>query len=214
MKRPLFLLLASATLLIACNNKQDANDKNFSAAMDQYLVKHGEMCLGSLYLRKWPVDIVDRTGLNFQLAPRATDEAAQLKALEAVGLVKGANVEIDQLGYDRKPTGRMSKVRRYVLTDTGNKMRRDRDGRADICYGNKRLDRIVKWDNVASFGSETGTTVSYYYKVDGLQNWALAPEMQAAFPHVKKSVDNAGKELTRHGLKLTNLGWEANGIDR
>jgi hypothetical protein len=38
--------------------------------------------------------------------------------------------------------------------------------------------------------------------------------MESAFPYVKKAVDDAGKEAQRHGVKLTNLGWEALGVDR
>jgi hypothetical protein len=214
MKFSLPLLLASAALVAGCSNKQDANEKNFSAAMDQYLIKHGAMCLRSVYLRKWPVDVVDTTSLNFQAAPHATDEAAQLKALEAVGLVSGNNMEIDQLGIGQKPTGRKSKIRRYTLTETGKKAVREQNGQQDICYANMRVGKIIKWDKDDGLGGESTTNLSYHYRVDGLQDWALRPEMESAFPYVKKAVDNAGKEAQRHGVKLTNLGWEALGIDR
>ncbi len=208
-------LIAAGALLAACGSKTDANDKNFSAALDQYLVKKGDVCLGSVKLGEWPVEVQDTTGLNFVPTPRPTDEAAQMKALESVGLAKGTHMEVDQLMGSR-PTGRKHKVWRYELTDAGKKAVRDSSygsGLVDLCYASKRLDKIVKWDAVESFGGATATNVSYLYKLDGMQDWANKPEIQSAFPNVKAQIANAGKKEERHGVKLTNLGWEALGMN-
>ena len=209
-------LLATGTLLAACGSKTDANDKNFSAALDQYLAKKGDVCLGSVTLGKWPVEVQDTSGLNFVPAPSPTDDAAQMKALESVGLAKGTHMEVDQLMGSR-PTGRKHKVWRYELTDEGKKAVRDSSygsGLVDLCYANKRLDKIVKWDAVESFGGATATNVTYLYKLEGMQDWAGKPEIQAAFPHVKTLIAEAGKKEERHGVKLTSIGWEALGLAR
>ena len=208
-------LIAAGALLAACGSKSDASDKNFSLALDQYLAKKGDVCLGSMTVRKWPVEVEDTTGLNFVPKASPTDDAAQMKALESVGLAKGTYMEVDQL-MGAQPRGRKHKVWRYELSDMGKKAVRDRSsgsGLVDLCFASKRIDKIVKWDAVENTGSAAGTNVTYLYKLDGLQDWATKPEIQSAFPRVKALIADAGKKEERHGVKLTSLGWEAMGMN-
>ena len=49
------LMLFGVLLLIACASKKDANEKNFSEALNSYLAKKGQLCLG--IPSTWPVDL-------------------------------------------------------------------------------------------------------------------------------------------------------------
>jgi DNA-binding PadR family transcriptional regulator len=210
-KHALPILIASGALLAGCGSKTDANDKNFSAALDQYFAKNGDVCLGSMHARKWPVDVVDTTGQKFVASSYPTDQASQLKALQSAGLAKSTHMEVER----PMSNGRMQMVWRYELTDAGKKALRENarvSGVSDLCFANKRLDKIVKWDAVQSFGGATGTNVTYLYKLEGMQDWAAKPEIQAAYPGVKAIIAGVGKEEGRQGVKLTNLGWEALGL--
>jgi hypothetical protein len=101
MHRNLALAVLAAATLTACGNKTDANEKNFSMAISQYLDKKGELCLE---LNNWPVD-VSEMDLNMQ-KDRPTDKAGKMEALAAAGLVFGADTEVDEIDmFGNKPTG-------------------------------------------------------------------------------------------------------------
>ena len=73
MKKSLpWLALFSALLLLSCASKKDANEKNFSEALNSYLAKRGQICLG--IPTTWPVDLNEaerRSGMG-----RAAEMAA------------------------------------------------------------------------------------------------------------------------------------------
>jgi len=220
-KRVIFAAVLGALVLAGCGSKQDANEKNFGAAISQYLDKKGELCLR---LNKWPVDV---TEMDFRLQKTIpTGTAGQMEALAAVGLVSGADTEVDQIGmFDNKPTGRKFKVKRYDLTDAGKKFYSGKEVtqigfggtkkvmQGDICYGKKSLDKIVKWEGPMKFGDYQEANVKYLYKIDGLADWAKKPEFQTAFPYINQIIDAAGKKEQQGGVKLTSLGWEPKGLD-
>jgi hypothetical protein len=208
-----------AVLLAGCGSKTDANEKNFSAAIEQYLDKKGELCLN---ITRWPVD-VDAMELRLQKTlPTAT--AGRMAALEAVGLVTGADIEIEAVGFDGKPNGGMLKVKRYTMTDAAKPFARTeeverfgakgktRETRTDLCWGKKVLHNVVKWEGPRTFGDYQEALVQYQYKIDGLAEWAKKPEFLVAFPGIGRMVDDPAKK-EQHIVKLTNLGWEAAGLD-
>ncbi|MDB6062330.1 MAG: hypothetical protein JWM78_2433 [Verrucomicrobiaceae bacterium] len=218
-KRLIGSAIASSLLLIACGNKQDANETNFSAAIIQHLDKEGGLCLR---LNKWPVDLTEMD-LRFQKTiPTAT--AGQMDALGTIGLVSGADAEVDQMDMFGKPTGHKFKVKRYDLTGEGKKFYREKEVdqtgmggskkviQGDICYGKKLLDTVVKWEGPMKFGDYQEANVKYLYKIDGLADWAKKPELQSAFPYIAQTIDAAGKNEQQLVVKLTSLGWEAKGL--
>jgi hypothetical protein len=198
--------LASA-LLAACQGKQVANEQNFGAAMTAYLAKKGELCLG---LYDWTVGVgsMDRHSVR----------AGQLAALERAGLVQAREAEVEEkllLGGVLK-----RRILRYEPTAEGRKFYREREVlvlgpakalRGDLCYGQRVLNRIVRWDQPISLGEYKEVSLTYTYRVDQLAEWATNPEVQRAFPAVAQEVSGAGKSERRHALKLTNQGWEALG---
>lgn len=211
-------------VMAGCGSKQDANEKNFGAAIGQYLDKKGELCLR---LNKWPVDVSEMDLTLQKNMPTGT--AGQMQALAAVGLAIGADAEVEQLGglglsYN-KPTARKFKVKRYVLTDAGQKFYREKevDGiglqsrkqvmQGDICYGKKALDKVVKWEGPMKFGDYQEANVKYLYKIENLPDWTKNNEFLSAFPYVGQIIEAAGKKEQQGGVKLTSQGWEPKGLD-
>src|ERR1039457_2416705 len=75
MKKSLrWLMLFGVLLPMGCASKKDANEKNFSEALNSYLAKKGQLCLG--IPSAWPVDLNEaerRSGMG---------TAAEMVALE------------------------------------------------------------------------------------------------------------------------------------
>jgi hypothetical protein len=218
MKKNIAILAAiSVATLAACGSKTDANEKNFRAAIEQGFDKKGELCIKT---ESWPVDL-NEYDLRWQ-----TLETKQMAALEAAGLAKGEKTEVEEEGLpDRasllngtasKPRIIKSKIMRYTLTDAAKPFEREKpaDGSAakkhiDLCWGKMALDKIVKWEGPIKFGDYQPILVSHTYKITNLADWAKNPEVQSAFPEVKRMLDGAGSKEIKHELVLTNLGWES-----
>ena len=111
MKKSLpWLMLLGVLLLIGCASKKDANEKNFSEALNSYLAKKGQLCLG--IPSAWPVDLneAERRG--------GMGTAAEMAALEKAGLVRSHETETE---YTPPLSTRPVKARvlRYELTEDG-----------------------------------------------------------------------------------------------
>jgi hypothetical protein len=219
--RVIWSIVVSAVVLAGCGSKQDANEKNFGAAISQYLDKKGELCLGT---NKWPVDVTEMDLRLQNTIPTGT--AGQMEALTAVGLVSGVDAEVDQVGmFDNKPTGHKFKVKRYTLTDAGKRFYREKEVnqiglggakkvmQGNLCYGKKSLDKVVKWEGPMKFGDYQEANVKYLYKINDLADWTKKPEFQTAFPYIAQIIDGAGKKEQQGAVKLTNIGWEPRGLD-
>jgi hypothetical protein len=199
-KKQLAILAALGTVtLAACGSKTDANEKNFGAALTQYFDKKGDLCLNT---KRWPVDL-NEYDVRLQKTT-ATGPGGQMAALEAAGLVKGEDIEVDVMGIMGKPTGTKAKVKRYTLTDAAKPFAQEKEvsaiglnGRTtekqtDLCWGKKALDKVVKWEGPMKLGDYQEASVTYLYKVNNVAEWAKRPDVQASFPVVKSILDAAG----------------------
>jgi len=203
-----FLLLG--TLPIAgCATKKSATDKNFSEALNAYLVNKGRLCLG--LASKWPIDIDLRDrGTNLGQAPA-------MAALQKVGLVHSYEGETS---YTPLLSDLLSKheVLRYELTDEGRQFYREKeysvpngpsDVHGDLCYGQEAVDRIVKWEGPMDLGNYKQVSVFYTYKIEQLAGWVSDPDVRRAFPSVVLTINSAGQRILTRTLILTNEGWGA-----
>lgn len=210
MKKSLpWLAVFSVLLLVSCASKKDANEKNFSEALNAYLAKKGQTCLG--IPSAWPVDLNEserRSGMG---------RAAEMAALEKTGLVRSHETETE---YSPPLSSRpvKTKVLRYELTDSGKTFFRERYRLAlvgnkqvegDLCYGQQALDKIVKGEGPTTVGDSKEASVFYTYKIDNLAEWAKNPDIQRVFPGVVSTIDGAGKTVMNQALTLTSQGWEA-----
>jgi hypothetical protein len=208
-----WLTLFSVLLLVSCASKKDANEKNFSEALDAYLAKKGQICLG--IPSAWPVDLNEaehRSGMG---------RAAEMAALEKAGLVSSHEAETEYTPPLSSLPVR-TKVLRYELTDSGKTFYREKDRltlagskqvQGDLCYGQQALDKIIKWDGPTAVGDSKEASVFYTYKIENLAEWAKNPDLQRVFPGIVSTINGAGKTQMNQALTLTSQGWEAKGLD-
>ena len=79
MRRFFILTLAVFFLLVACNDIKKPDDANFTKAINQYLAKHGEVCVS--IGQTFPIDVTEsEQNSQYGIAP-------QMAALEQAGLV-------------------------------------------------------------------------------------------------------------------------------
>ena len=210
MKKSLtWLTLFSLLVVVSCASKKDANEKNFSEALNSYLAAKGQLCLG--IPSAWPVDLNEaerRSGMG---------TAAEMAALEKVGLVRSHEAETEYMPpLSSRPV--KTKVLRYELTDNGKTFYREKDRlglagnkqvQGDLCYGQQALDKIVNWQGPTAVGDSKEATVFYTYRIENLADWAKNPNIQRVFPGISSTIDGAGKAQMNQVLTLTTQGWEA-----
>ncbi len=209
MHRFLLISIAGCHFLAACNGVKKPSEGNFTKAINQYLVNHGEAC--TLISRQFPVDVPkseqkDQYGIGPQMA-----------ALEQAGLVHSSNTTavvhgmLDPLRGSTPP----QPVKRYDLTSEGRKYLQELSnplGQASaFCYGQKSVDSIVKWTEPMTMGAFSQTEVTYTYKIVNLAGWAERSDVQRVFPDIEMTVSGASKTNQVAGLQLTNRGWEVPG---
>jgi len=209
MKKSLpWLMLLGVLLLVGCASKKDANEKNFSEALNSYLSTKGQLCLG--IPSAWPVDLneAERRG--------GMGTAAEMAALEKAGLVRSHEAEIE---YTPPLSSRpiKAKVLRYEMTDNGKTFYREKDRlgltgnkqvQGDLCYGQQALEKIVNWQGPTAAGDSKEATVFYTYRIENLADWAKNPNIQRVFPGIISTIDGAGKTQMNQTLTLTTQGWQ------
>ena len=210
MRRFLLVFVLASLLLTSCNDAKKPSDANLTAAIDQYLSRHGEAC--SSINRQFPVDVPraqpkDQYGSGSKLA--ALEQAGLLHASDATAVVHGM---LDALNGPTRP----QPVRHYELTDEGKKYFRLIPGgvvgqTAAFCYGQKSVDSIIKRTDPVSTGGNSQTEVTYTYKIAPLAAWASRADVQQAFPDIKATMDGVSRANQVVGLQLTNKGWEVPG---
>ena len=199
--------VAAVALLVSCNGVRKPSNANFTAAINQYLAKHGEVC--ALVGRAFPVDVPrsapnDPSAIGSKMAALA--QAGLVSETDTTAVVYGM---LDALRGSPPP----QLVRRYQLTADGQKSFMqipDAIGpMGGFCYGQKTVDRIVSWTQ-----PETGSSqaeVTYTYKIANLAGWAERPDVQQAFPDLRAIVTRASKANQIVGVQLTDAGWTVPG---
>ncbi|WP_281982748.1 hypothetical protein [Azonexus hydrophilus] len=205
-KQLAILAVLGIVTLAACGGKTDANEKNFGAALSQYFEKKGQLCLNQY--RDFPVAV---TEMDMRLQKTMQSGTAnQMAALEAAGLVKCEAADKGQrcsLTDAAKPFVREKEATSWGLNGS------QKVTQTDLCWGQKSLDKVVKWEGPMKLGDYQEAGITYTYKVNNLADWAKKPEVQAAFPVVKSILDGVGNKESKHAVKLTSQGWEAKGLD-
>ncbi|NHZ94352.1 hypothetical protein [Massilia sp. CCM 8734] len=215
MKSYLALAVAGVVSLTACDNKIEANDKNISLAVANYLDKKGELCLD---VTEWPLSVSPYNLESKDVAPDTL--VAQMEALKKLGLTAEAPGGNDP--NDTNPYKPEVVAIRYVLTDAGKKLYREKEVtkydyshktskkviEGDLCYGQKKLAKVVNWTTPARAGKWLFVNVTYVYKIDKVADWAKRPELSAAFPSIAENLAEAGKVEKKVLLKLNEQGWD------
>jgi len=197
----IFFLALTLTGLAACGGRTEANRDSFTAAVNVYLDKRGDLCLGKY---DWPIEV---SAQEIQAGGR---NAVQLPVLEKLGVVRSTALSAD----DHPQQGAAPLVvRRYELTETGKKyyLTREAGGThahpADFCAAKLSLDKIIGWE-IHKIGAQSEAVVTYTYRVDAAP-WAQDADAQRVFPTVARVLSGAGKAQLREAFTLTGDGWAA-----
>ncbi len=202
---PAILSAALVAAFCGCGDPKKPSDSNFEKAIDQHLVKQDGACVAMT--GGFPSDVPD-SQLRFH-----HDDG--LKALAKAGLLRSSRTVAksrDMFGESTNP----EPMTRYELTDEGKKYLRQSKGgffgsTTQLCYGQEKVDAVVKWTEPANLGPVTMTEVTYTYKLADVAGWAKRPDVQAAFPGIQREMSGQSTEQRRADLQLTNKGWEIPG---
>ena len=201
-----FVSILSLLVLAACNDTKKPSGTNFTQAINDYLVKHGQVC--TVMDRQFPIDVPrseqkEQFGIGAKLA--VLEQASLVRATDTTAVVHGM---LDSLRGSTPP----QLGRRYQLTAEGQKYFQPIPGTLGqprgFCYGQKTVDTIVKWTEPASVGKSSLTEVTYTYRIVNPAAWAERPDVQRAFPDIRANFKGASKATNLAGLQLTNRGWE------
>jgi len=204
------VVVASLIGLSACTRTAEPTAEVFTAAMNTYLAKRGDLCLGK---NSWPIDVTQH---EVDVGAR---NALQMPVLEKLGLVASTVAEID---VNDEGTLHHMKVRRFALTDAGHKYYLTRDpGRetakisgaaapkGDFCAAKLNLDHVVGWElHKTADGAQRQAVVTYTYRIDAAP-WAQDAQVQKVFPVVSSVVRGAGTAQLQETFTLTEAGWVA-----
>jgi len=197
----IYLLALTLTGLAACGGRTEANRDTFTQAVNGYLDKRGDLCLGKY---DWPIEV---SAQEFQIGGR---NAVQLPVLEKLGVVRSTAVSADE--HSQQGAAAFA-ARRYELTEDGKKyyLKREVAGTharpADFCAAKLSLDKIVGWE-VHKNGAQSEAVVTYTYRVNAAP-WAQDPDAQRVFPAVARVLSGAGKAQLREVFTLTGHEWAA-----
>ncbi|MFC0403095.1 hypothetical protein [Paraburkholderia rhizosphaerae] len=114
-----------------------------------------------------------------------------MMALSKAGVLKADPVSVT--GW----LGRRYPGHQYTPTDEGKKYITPE---GTICYGKARLVKILSWDPVVNVAGTSFTKVYFTYRIDGLPEWALRPDVQATFPNLASAVQ--GQEHARMAMPM------------
>jgi hypothetical protein len=184
-------------LALACGKKTEATRDRFTAGVEAYLAKRGDLCIGRSI---WPIDVDEHE------SAAENRDALQLPVLEKLGVVTSSHVTVDSMG--------MVDARRYRLTERGRQFYLDRATRrpapepragADLCVARLSLDRVVRWELAPDARS---AEVAYTYAVDA-PDWARDPAFLRVFPALARVLGGAHHAELTEGFTLTRDGWVA-----
>lgn len=199
------VFIAGMLILAACNNAKSPNGTNFTKAINEYLTKHGEAC--TVIGRVFPIDLPrSEQSEQYGIGPK-------LAALEQAGLVHSSKTTavVHKMLDPLRGFGPAQPVERYELTESGSRYFRQIPGAlgqtSGFCYGQKSVDKIVKWET----GTSSQAEATYTYKLSDAAPWAQRPDVQRAFSDIRTTIDGASKTAEITGLQLTSNGWEVPG---
>ena len=205
----------AAFVLTACSSKKDANEKNFTSAIQQQLDKSSkDLCIPFSSSKDVPL-----IGWDNQ----------QLQPFESAGLISGTEVEVNSPNFIPNPYAPndpppKTKIKRYALTAEGKKFYQETEDktvphivyatqthfiRGALCYGKVAVDKVVKWSEPSKDGDAQVAQVTYLYKINNLAEWANSPDIQKVSPTIRSMLDGASKTELVQEVIMTNLGWEA-----
>lgn len=196
------LITVFATLVSGCSDPKAANEKNFKAAIQNYLDTAYPKCYVATNFPTTTEYDVDRT-------------TVKLRALVKVGLLSesvGSREIITHFGNGGKKS---IPTPSFDLTEEGRKFYKA-DVRGELsnrkiggfCLGKAIVKNITQFSEPADMFGHRISRVNYTYEVSGLPAWAKSPEIISVIYELKADVESDKTPIKRlDTLLLTNNGW-------
>jgi hypothetical protein len=183
-------LLAVTMFTVAGCKKTADNTSNYKSAINDYYSAH-PACLWSQEI-KFPVQV-------------KTSDDSKTKGYDALvdqGLLSRTTDE------KKKMIILSEQVTNYDLTDKGRSAwtaDASNPGYGNLCVGHRSVSTI---DSASPTDDKPGATtdVSYHYSLDGVPDWAKAPETQTAYPDLRDTLSGSAASSTAK-LTDTQNGW-------
>ena len=207
-------------ILSACSSKSDLSDANFSEVIKNALLFDESSCVK---VGSWPLEISPEM-LNDTSS--LTHVGPQILALEAVGLMSGTDVVIDEKSlWSGLPTGKKLNVRRFSFTDLGQKYQTQKiieqpnlQGGVNkittvhFCYAKPVLVNIVSWGDPITFGGVKEVNVVFTTKLSPIADWATKKVFLDSFPVHKQLIESRSLRTDSMPMVLTENGWRKEAV--
>ncbi|EJC65573.1 hypothetical protein MJ863_02315 [Alcaligenes ammonioxydans] len=182
------LVVGAAALLAGCQDSRQANEENFSTAIQSYLDSRDGLCVG-VPGRSYPYQAEHDS-------PLIVEDRARLAALASVGLVR-------QVGTEQAPRYELTPQADTYLRRAGSEPSQgERDA---FCTGRLVLKRINYFTEPASAGGFTVSQVNYVYHLADAAPWITDGAVLDAYEDLRALTAPEVQGQAR--LILTNKGW-------
>lgn len=188
-------------VLAGCGSKQDANEKNFKGAIQNFLDSAYPKCY---FFENFPAVVGD-----FDLK----NEKAILAALLKTGLVSVKDEPHEETNlFGKKKT---SIKPTFYLTEAGKKfyktdIQKTLGGQSigGFCVGKAKVQDVPQFTEPSDMLGQKISRVNYTYVVNDLPSWTKSPEILSAIPSLKPDVESENKPIkSLDAVVLTNNGW-------
>ena len=140
---------------------------------------------------------------NYIGSLKGENDGSDFDKLVAVGLLSKTPGEIYHGG------GTTGRIWHYDLTDAGRKLASESFHGTDLCFGMKKVVKIV---NFTEPGENKESTVTYTWELTNIPKWAYDPAVSASLTHVVQTDSSSEQEHNAQAqMVLTNLGWRVAG---
>lgn len=197
------LLLTLAVLSLAgCSDPKAASEKNFKAAMQNYL--------DTAYPRCYFTGNFPEVKADWDFAHRN----AAMAALEKAGLLRSSEIEQQEKQMFSAQT-RTVKRTSYELTEEGKKYYKPGvtqnlkgDSMGGICAGKAVVKSIGQFTEPAEMMGQKISRVNYEYTVTGLPGWAQSADLQKTLVGLQEDARSESSPVKGIvAMVLTNNGW-------
>lgn len=200
-KRIICAVVLTALVLVGCGSKQDANEKNFKIAIQNYLDSAYPKCY---FFENFPA-----VAMDFDLK----NEKGTLAALLKTGLVSvkdEPHEEAQFFGNKKtviKPTFYLTEEgKKFYKTDVEKTLGGQSIG--GFCMGKAKVQDVPQFTEPSDMFGQKISRVNYTYVVSDLPSWTKSPEILSAIPSLKPDVESENTPIKGlDAVVLTNNGW-------
>lgn len=198
------LLIASALVLISCNDPKKANETNFKAAAQEYINTKYPFCY-----------LLTGNALPFEISTgeASTSAIGYFHELANAKLITETEVSRKQLKFGSNDIETIKY--RYELTPEGQKFYKAGKNTGPIvgsnrgfCFGRATVDKIENFTVPSDAMGNKMAKVVFTYSVSGIPDWAKNPELVKYSSQLQRDLASNEKPVKNSGTYLlTDKGW-------